>query len=327
MFGGAGYNTRMAKRDYYEVLGVSRDATDAQIKSAYRKLARKHHPDVNKSPDATEKFKEATEAYEVLSDPQKRKTYDQFGHAGLEGGFGSGARVYTTSPGAGFGDFAEFFRGGGGGFMGMSLEEILEALGGARTGRRRTARKRRRGDDLEYHLRLDFLQAVRGTTTTLRVKRRDPAGRETFETITVKIPPGVREGSRVRVRGKGGEGPGGPGDLYIVTHIGPHPWFRREGDDIYVEAPISIVTSALGGKVDVPTIDGMTTVTIPPGAASHKRLRLRGKGVAAPGRPPGDQYVVVRIVPPEKLSPRGRELLEEFRRVEGDDVSGKAPWK
>jgi len=326
MFAGAGYNTPMPKRDYYEVLGVGRDATGAQVKSAYRKLARKYHPDVNKAPDATEKFKEATEAYEVLSNPQKRKTYDEFGHAGLEGGFGPGARAYTPGASRGPAGFAEFFRGGRG-FMGMSLEEILESLGGAGGRGRRAAGRRQRGDDLEYHLRLEFLQAVRGTTTTLRVKRSDPAGRESSETITVKIPPGVREGSRVRVRGKGADGPGEPGDLYIVTHIVPHPWFRRERDDIYVEVPVSIATATLGGKVDVPIIDGMTTVTIPPGTAGHKRLRLRGKGVAAAGRPPGDQYVVVRIVPPEKLSPRGRELLEEFRKVEGDDVSGKAPWK
>ena len=210
----------MAKRDYYDVLGVRRDATADQVKAAYRKLARKVHPDVNKAADAPAKFREATEAYEVLSDAQKRKTYDQFGHAAFEAQSGpgpGGARTYTwTGTGGGF-DFADFFGGGRGGFMGMSLDEILEALGGGRPGRARRRESAQRGGDVEYHLTLDFLDAVRGTTTALRLQREDQPGRS--ETLHVKIPPGVKDGSRVRIRGKGGIGPGGSGDLYIVTHI------------------------------------------------------------------------------------------------------------
>jgi len=316
----------MAKQDYYKVLGVSRDASDKQIKSAYRRLARKYHPDVNKASDAAEKFREATEAYEVLSDPQKRKIYDQFGHAGLEGqvrGPG-GATQFRWSTGQGAGGFSveDFFGRAGGGFMGMSLEEILDALGGVGRKSRRPGR-RRRGADLETHVELDFLQAARGATINLRL-----SGEGGPETLTVKIPPGVREGSKVRVKGKGQAGPAGPGDLYIITHVRPHPYFRREGRDIYVDLPISIAEASLGAKVDVPTLDGMMTVTIPPGTASSQRLRLRGKGVGAPGSDRrGDQYVVVRIVPPKTLSERGKELLGEFQSVENYDPRRDVPWR
>jgi len=318
----------MAKRDYYEILGVKRDASEAQIKSAYRKLARKLHPDVNDAPDASEKFKEATEAYEALSDPEKRKMYDRFGHAGPDAaGFGGrgGAYMWTSGPGGGV-DFAEGFAGGSSGFMGMSLDDILGALGARRPSRRGRRAPRRRGADIQYEITLDFMQAVRGTTASLRVER--PGGGPKAETIAVKIPAGVREGSRVRVRGKGQDGAGGRGDLYIVTHIGPHPYFRREGDDIYVDLPISIVEAAVGAKVDVPTIDGMTKVTIPAGTSSGKRLRLRGKGVGRSGRDQrGDQYVVIKVVAPQKLSPRGRQLLEQFAETEKLDVRGSVPWK
>ncbi len=317
----------MAKRDYYDVLGVRRDATADQVKAAYRKLARKYHPDVNKAADAPAKFKEATEAYEVLSDAQKRKTYDQFGHAAFEaqGGAGpGGARTYTwTDTGGGF-DFADFFGGGRGGFMGMSLDEILESLGGGRPGRARRRGPAQRGGDVEHHLTLDFLDAVRGTTTALRLQREDQPGRS--ETLHVKIPPGVKDGSRVRIRGKGGIGPGGSGDLYIVTHIREHPYFRREGDDIYVDLPVSPAEAAAGAKIDVPTIDGMTTLSVPPGTSGPTRLRLRGKGVARASAPRGDQYVVVRVVVPKKASTRGLELLREFDQAEHFNPRENAPW-
>ena len=324
----------MAKRDYYEVLGVQRAATDGQIKAAYRKLARKYHPDVNKSPDAAEKFREATEAYEVLSDPAKRKTYDQFGHAGPEGfGGPGGQRTYrwTQAEGVPFdlGDLFGAARRGGRGYMGMSLDEILQALRGGAPRRRAgpASSAQARGADLEHHLTLEFLQAAWGTTTTLELQR-GGRGAADSETITVKIPPGVREGSKIRVRGKGAQGPGGSGDLYIVTHVREHPYFRREGDDIYVEVPISIAEAALGAKVDVPTIDGMTTVTIPPGTSSSRRLRLRGKGIAGPGnKPRGDEYVVIKIVPPKRLSPRGEQLLKEFQAEEAHNPRDEVPWK
>jgi len=326
----------MSDQDYYKILGVSRSASEDQIKSAYRRLARKYHPDVNKAPDAAERFKEATEAYEVLTDPQKRKVYDQFGKEGLSGAGGGGQRVYSWGPrpgagtGAGRVGFEDFFgRGGGPDFMRMSLDEILSALGGgARRWRPRGRARPQRGGDREYPITLDFLQAVRGATVTLRLQRNEPSGRQRTETLNVKIPPGVREGSRIRVRGKGDQAPGGSGDLYIVAHVREHPYFRRVGDDIYVDLPIGLSEAALGAKVDVPTTDGMMTVTVPPGSRSGRRLRVRGKGVAGPGgRSRGDQYVVLQIVPPEKVSQKGRQLLEQFAETEAYDPRAKVPWK
>ncbi len=324
----------MAKRDYYDILGVGKDASAEQIKSAYRKLARKYHPDVNKESNAAEKFQEATEAYEVLSDAQKRKQYDQFGHAGVSGDFagsgaapgGGGTRTYRWGgrPGAGGAGYEDFFGGGMSDFMGMSLDDIMEALGGGRPGgRARSARRNVRGRDLEYNITLDFLQAVRGATVSLRLHRGDRT-----ESVNVRIPPGVGEGSRVRVRNKGADGPAGPGDLYIVTHIREHPYFRREGRDIYLDLPISITEAALGAKIDVPTIDGMTTVTVPPGTPSGRRLRLRGRGApAAGGKPAGDQHVAIRIVPPPEVPEQARKALEEFDKAVSFDPRANAPWK
>ncbi len=318
----------MAKRDYYDVLGVKRSASDAQIKSAYRKLARKYHPDVNKASDASDKFKEATEAYEVLSDSKKRGMYDQFGHAGPAGGFGGrgGPQGWPGGQGVEI-SFEDLFGGGGSGFAGMGLEDIMAALGGGMRGRRGPA-PRRKGADIESHLTVAFMQAVEGMTTTIRVNRPGPRGGAGTETIDVKIPPGVREGSKVRVRGKGEQGPAGNGDLYIIVHVGKHPYFRREGDDVYVDLPVRIGEAALGAAVDVPTIDGMTTVKIPPGTSGGKKLRLKGKGIKPTGnrKQRGDQYVVIRIVPPPKLSPRGRELLQELNEVEAFDPRKDAPW-
>ena len=321
----------MAKRDYYHVLGVDRGAGDAQVRSAYRKLARKYHPDVNKSPGAADRFKEATEAYEVLSDPQKRKMYDQFGHAGPgPGGFGPGGpggRTYTWSSGGGdvpF-DFEQMFGGGGGGFAGMSLDDLLAALGG---GRRSRAHAASRGQDLEYVMNLDLPQAFAGTTAGIRLQHDGAPGQAAAETLQVKIPAGVHDGSRIRLRGKGAHGPAGRGDLYIVTQIKPHPYFRTEGQDVYVDLPVSIAEAALGAKVDVPTLEGMTTVTIPPGTSSNRKLRLRGKGLgAASGEGRGDQYVVIRIVPPPAVSPAGQELLKEFEKREKFDPRAEVPWR
>ena len=326
----------MAQRDYYEILGVSRSASADQIKAAYRRLARKYHPDVNKAPDAAEKFKEATAAYEVLSDPKKRKMYDRFGHAGVgaepaAGGPGrpGGPRVYTWSSRGGSAPF------GGGGFSfddlfdaspfsGMSLEELLASLGGySRRGRssRGRASSSAAPAAATYPITLEFLQAVRGCTTRLELRRPDGSS----ETIEVKIPPGVRDGSKVRVRPKGAAA--SVGELFIVTHVRDHPYFRREGNDVYVEVPVSVAEAALGAKVRIPTIDGPATVKIPPGASSGTRLRLRGRGIADPktGRR-GDQYAVVRIVLPENISKRGRRLLEEFAKTDPYDPREKAPW-
>jgi len=329
----------MAKKDYYEVLGVKRGASGDEIKSAYRKLARKYHPDVNKAAGATDKFREATEAYEVLSDAEKRRMYDQYGHAGPGAGFGAGY------PGAGRGgrgapggagvtfDFSEIFGGGGGGggrggFGGMSLDDILQALGGGgRRGRRREPRAPQRGSDSETRLPLEFLQAIRGTSSRIRISRQAPDGTTQQETIEVKIPAGVKDGSKIRVRGKGGLGAGDAGDLYIIVEVRPHPYFRREGDDIYVTVPISITEAALGAKVDVPTLDGLSTVTVPPGTASGRKLRLRGKGVGRGAGQQGDLYVLIQIVPPPSLGEREKELLGQLQEATSFDPRASCPWR
>jgi curved DNA-binding protein len=322
----------MAKRDYYDVLGVSKTASSDQIRTAYRKLARKYHPDVNKAADASAKFKEATEAYEVISDADKRQKYDQFGQAGPGMPFGGqsgpgGGRTYTWKgrPDEGYGepggvDFADLFgRGGGGGFSGMSLDDILASLGAGRRGKRGRAGPQSEPQDMHHEVTLDFMQAVGGTTVGLRLQSPDGRG---GETIDVKIPPGVSEGSKVRLRGKGSAG----GDLYLITHIREHPYFRRDGADIYVDVPISMAEAALGAKVDVPTLDGTSTVTVPPGSSSGRNLRLRGKGVASSAGK-GDQYVVLKIVVPQALSPKGVQLLKQFSEAEPFDPRAGVPWK
>ena len=316
----------MAKRDYYDILSIKRGASAKEIKAAYRRLARKYHPDVNKSTEAPEKFKQATEAYEVLCDPQKRKMYDQFGHAGGPQAFRPGAGRRTTNSNGGMPGgirFEDLFGGAESGFLRMSLDEILNNLrgGGARRARRPAAP--RCGPDAQHEIALDFMQAIHGTTVALRMQ--SEGGGKT-QTLQVKIPSGVREGAKIRVRGKGAEGPGGSGDLYLLIHIKPHPYFRRDGDDITVDLPVSITEATLGAKVDVPTIDGMTTVTIPPGTGSRQRLRLRDKGIAGKNSR-GDQYVAIKVVPPEKISQKGRELLEQFDKIEKKNTRANVPWK
>ena len=317
----------MAKRNYYEVLGIDRDATDAQIKAAYRGLARKYHPDVNGAPGAEAKFKEATQAYEVISDAKKRKAYDRFGQAGGPamggGGFSMNFEEVLRAASAG---------GRTGGFGGMGLTEILEKLRGGFSGggRSRTRKKpaRRKGKDLQHEVTIAFLDAVAGTTATLKIHSTHTSGKTATETLDVRIPPGVKEGAKIRVRGKGEDGIGGSGDLYITVHVRGHDYFRREGDDIYVEVPIGITEAALGAKVDVPTVDGMMTVTIPAGTSSSRRLRLRGKGVAALGKSTrGDQYVEIKIVAPTDVPAEAAELLQKFRKEITFDPRADVPWK
>ncbi|KPK83762.1 MAG: hypothetical protein AMJ81_07425 [Phycisphaerae bacterium SM23_33] len=321
----------MAQRDYYEILGVSRSATPEEIKSAYRRSARKLHPDVNKAKDAAERFKEATAAYEVLSDPQKRRMYDQFGHVGPPGADfaraagGRGGRVYTWSSRGGQGpfggavpfDFEELFSASP--FSGMSLKDLLAALGGRGRAGRRTRRAAQPAQDMEYPITLDFMQAVRGTTTRLELRRDDGSA----EQIDVKIPPGVRQGSKVRVRGKGLAG----GDLYIITRVRDHPYFRRDGTDIYLDLPISVGEAASGCEVTVPTVDGPAKLKVPPGTSGGTRLRLRERGVADPkGQARGHQYVVIKIVLPRQISEQGRRLLGEFDKTDPANPRKDVPW-
>lgn len=339
----------MPERDYYDILGVPRNASADEIKRAYRKLAKQYHPDRNPgNKEAETKFKEVQAAYDVLGEPDKRKRYDQFGHAGV--GVGgehpgwragpSGQRVYTWRSGGGpdipIEDLDDLFsafsgaRGGGGPRGGGPGEGIFEEFfRGAAGGRRRAARQPepQPGRDIEHAVNLTFEQAIRGTTLDLRLSPAE--GHGPAETISVKIPAGVSDGQRIRVRGKGqSAGPGGsPGDLYIVTRVAPHPYFRRLENDIYVDLPLTLSEAALGTKVRIPTLDGQTLLTVPAGTASGAKLRLKAQGVKpAGGKPAGDLYAVVRIVPPKELTPAQRDLLERFRAEGEGNPREHAGW-
>ena len=314
----------MTKKDYYEILGVKRSSSAAEIKSAYRKLARKYHPDVNKADDADEKFKEATAAYEILSDEKTRRTYDQFGHVGpggFPGGGPAGRRPRGWPGGAAGGiSFEDLFSGSP--FAGMSLKDILSNLaGGGR--RRRRASPAPRGNDAETDIALDFAQAALGSTMHLQMTGVDGSSQQ----LNVKIPPGVKEGSRIRIRGKGSPGPGGAGDLYLRAHIRPHPYFRREGTDIYLDLPISIVEAGVGATVTVPTLDGPANLKIPAGSSGGMKLRMRGKGAMAPKtKTRGDQYIVLKVVLPKKVSKAGQKALAEFAESDPYDPRERTPW-
>lgn len=302
-----------AKRDYYEVLGVSRNASADGIKKAFRGLAKRYHPDLNPDDKKSEdKFKEVQEAYEVLSDPEKRKTYDMFGASGFRQGPGAG----RGRPGRGSAYGFDF--GGAGGFEG--LDSIFEDLfARASPGARRQAtraQRPRKGRDSEHNLTIDFDTSLHGGTRDITISK--DGGARGIEHIEVKIPRGVRDGTKIRVSGKGQPGTGNarPGDLYLKIKVSPHPIFKRKRDDIYLELPITLYEAVLGGKVSVPTKDGTTAeLTIPQGVKSGTKLRLKGKGAPNPKTGvPGDQYVVVSIVMPETIDPGLRESIEELSR-------------
>ncbi len=297
----------MAKQDYYSVLGLRRNASDKEIKQAYRRLARQYHPDVNPGDTAAEQqFKEISEAYSVLSNPESRKKYDRFGHQAFATGFDSAFASGGGFTGGYTGNLKDFF-GGRASFEGLG--SIFEEFWGG--GRQRTQHTPVSGQDLEHSVDISFEEAMRGTTTPVQVLRR--AGG--LERLQVKIPPGVDTGSKVRVAGKGEPGrySGPPGDLYIAIRVRPHAYFVRQDNDILCEVPVTLAEALLGAKIEVPTIDGKATMTLPAGTQNGRRFRLRGKGAPAlqsGGR--GDHYVTVHVVLPEKLDARSRELLEEF---------------
>ena len=350
----------MAKRDYYEILGVSRDADDKEIKRAYRKLAMKYHPDRNPDDaDAENKFKEASEAYEVLTDASKRGAYDQFGHAGVDG-----------QAGGGFGG------GGGGSFSDIFGDVFGDIFGGGARGRNT------RGADLRYTLELDLEEAVKGTSVKIQVpghvecevcdgsgaekgsrpeacstcngmgqvrmqqgfftvqqacptcrgsgkviknpcKACHGAGRvEQQKTLSVKVPPGVDTGDRIRLSGEGEMGIDGgmPGDLYVQIAVREHSIFTRDGRNLYCEVPISIGDAALGGELEVPTLDGRVKLKIPAETQTGKLFRLRNKGVSpVRGGPAGDLLCRVVVETPVKLTKRQKELLEEFQQTMDDN--------
>ena len=365
----------MSKRDYYTVLGLARDASDEDLKKAYRKLAMKHHPDRNPDNQASEAhFKEAKEAYEVLSDARKRAAYDQFGHAGVDPSAGFGGPGGRGGP-EGFGGFADAF--------GDIFGEIFgqQGRGGRGSGVFR-------GADLRYNLELSLEDAARGAEVKIRIPAMeacepchgtgakpgtepktcptchgrgevrvsqgffsiqqscpachgtgkviaDPcaschgAGRvKKSKTLSVKIPPGVDQDDRIRLTGEGEAGVNGgpPGDLYVVVNLKPHQVFQREGADLHCEMPIGVATAALGGDLEIPTLDGHATIKIPPETQTGQTFRLRNKGIRpVRGSVQGDLYCHVAIETPVKLTARQRELLREFELINAEDPGKHNP--
>jgi molecular chaperone DnaJ len=365
----------LSQRDYYEVLGVSRDVSEAELKKSYRALALQYHPDRNEGDaEAEETFKQISEAYSVLSDSEKRARYDRFGHAGIRG------------MGGGPGDFGDL-----GGFTDLFNDLFGDIFGSSRGGGRRRTRGQR-GADLRYNLEIELKDVLEGTETSIRIPKMrrcescsgsgaqagaspeicgrchgsgqivfqqgffrvnrtcetcggagqvisNPctecrgAGRvEGQQQISVKVPAGIHEGARLRLVGEGEAGisGGSPGDLYVVIGIREHPLFEREGSHLICEVPVPFVRAALGGEIDVPTLEGKIKMQIPEGTQSGKVLRLRGKGLPPlqPGADParlerarGELYVRIFVEVPTKLSARQRELLEDFARATDTDVS------
>lgn len=315
----------MAQKDFYKTLGVSRSASPEEIKAAYRKLAKKYHPDVNKGDKtAEEKFKDISEAYDVLSDKKKREEYDMFGAAGVGAGAGPGGGQYRYygaggQPPPDF-DFSSFFGGGrasAGGYNQTFTEEDLGNIfgdifgrGGAQGFRGTREKGPIKGADRYYTMEIDFVDAALGKTTKISL----PNGKTTTK-INVKIPAGVNSGSKIRLAGKGEPSPnkGKPGDLYIEVQVRPHPYFTREGDDIYLDVPITLKEAVAGASIDVPTLTGKINMKIPPGTQGGQKFRLKGKGVVhRKGSGQGDQFVVTHIRIPKDVGEDGKKLLEEF---------------
>jgi DnaJ-class molecular chaperone len=312
-----------AKKDPYEVLGVARDVDADSIRKTYRKLARQYHPDLNPGDQAAEeRFKDISMAYEVLSDPEKRRNYDEFGEIALEQGFDAEkARKAREAFGERFG-FAGGQQGGGSAeFQFGGIDDLLGRFFGG--GRGEPGGLRMRGPDLETELELDFLEAVRGCEKPLRLSRPGADGGTSTETVTIRIPPGVDERGRLRVAGKGAPGIGGgpPGDLWARLRVRPHRVFRREGRNLVVDLPITVREAIQGARVEVPTLEGRATVSVPPGTDSGKRLRLRGKGIpGSRGRPAGDLFVQVQIRVPRDLDAETQSSLDRLARFEDPEI-------
>jgi curved DNA-binding protein len=318
-------------KDYYSVLGVSRDASEAEIKKAFRKLAREYHPDVAKDKKAAEaKFKEINEAHEVLSDPEKRRKYDELGANWQAGDFppprGPQFRRWSTDGagmpdqefhfgGTGFSDFFEQFFGGGGA-RGGNFEEMFRH---ARTSGSHPGNVAMPGSDIEGDVLVTLDEVMHGSVRPITLQRVDPrTGQKETESFKVRIPPGAQEGRRIRVPGKGGPGSGGApaGDLFLRVRLAAHPDFRVRGSDLYHDLELAPWECVLGTQVEVPTLSGSVKLRIPPGTNNGQQLRVRGQGLPQPsGGERGDLYVVVSVQLPKQPSPEERELWEKLART------------
>lgn len=313
------------KRDYYDVLEVSSSANAEEIRAAHRRLARKYHPDMNKEEDASSRFAEIQEAYDVLNDKDKRAQYDQYGHAGVGGnaqghpGAGAAGGWSNVDPDTFEDIFGDVFGGrrrGQSGFGDFGSDFDFNAGPGA-------AKRPAKGQDIELDLEVGFATAAFGGTEQLRM------GTNTGDTTTieVKIPAGAGEGSTLRVRGKGhpGANGGSNGDLLLHLLIGAHPWFTRDGLDLAMTVPISIAEAALGGKVRVPLLKGTATLTVPAGISSGGRLRLKGKGITDTKGHSGDLHAVIDIVAPKNISETNQTILKQLAE-ELPDPRAEVPW-
>ena len=286
----------MKYKDYYKILGVDRKAGDDEIKKAYRKLARKYHPDVSKEANAKEKFQEVSEAYETLRDKEKRAAYDSLGS-----GFRQG-HDFRPPP-----DWFDRFGGGNRSedLHGVDLGELFESMGlFGRAGRR--SRRSFAGEDFEVPVRLTIEEAARGTERTVQLDGRG---------FTARIPRGATDGQRLRLRGKGGPGMNGgpPGDLYLQIALEPHPLYRAHGHDLDLEVPLAPWEAALGAQIEVPTLEGRVQMKVPAGSKAGQKLRLAGRGLPKPGGGAGDLYAVLSIAVPGTLTEREKELYEALR--------------
>lgn len=316
----------MAKRDYYEVLGVARTAPSDEIKKAFRKLAMQLHPDKNPGDKkAEERFKEINEAYDVLQDADKRKMYDQFGHMGSQQGFRPGSNPFE--------DFARQggFRNAGGPFGGGAREggpgaegfqDIFGDIfgdffsGNTRSGARGTGPRganRARGADLRYTLTISFEESATGAERTITFVRQR-AGREETARLSVTVPSGVRTGQRLKLRGEGDGGPGSgaAGDLYVIVNVQEHPFFKRSDNDLHMDLPLSFVDAALGTTVEVPTLTGRVSLKVPAGTYSGQIFRLKGKGFHSSDKGSGDQLVKALVDVPKEVTSEQKELLQKL---------------